>query len=183
MQMPAELETPRCLLRKPQPGDAHAAFAAYAGDPRVTRYLGWTPHESVSDTRRQISYDLFRWLKKSAWTWMVVLRESGQLAGLVELAPAIGQPHRARMGYLLGAAYWDRGLMSEAAGAVLREALSQPELFRVDAVCDVDNPASARVLEKIGMRFEGRLGRYILHPNLSPEPRDVLLFAATRGAR
>lgn len=180
MQMPDTLETARCLLRKPQPGDAPAAFAGYAADPRVTRYLGWRPHESLNDTRRQISYDLFRWLKNSAWTWMVLRRDGAQLAGLVELVPDLGQPHRARMGYLLGTAHWGCGLMSEAAGAVLRAALAQPGLYRVDAVCDVDNPASARVLEKIGMRFEGRLARYIVHPNVSAEPRDVLLFAAVR---
>ncbi|WP_119153822.1 GNAT family N-acetyltransferase [Caldimonas tepidiphila] len=180
MRMPDILETPRCLLRKPQPGDAVAAFAGYAGDPRVTRYLGWRPHASVADTRRQISYDLFRWLKGSGWTWMVLRRDTEELAGLVELVPLSGQPHRARMGYLLGAAHWGRGLMSEAAGAVLREAMAQPDVFRVDAVCDVDNGASARVLEKIGMQYEGVLRRYIVHPNVSDEPRDVRLYAAAR---
>ena len=70
--------------------------------------------------------------------------------------------------------------MSEAAGAVLREALAQPQVFRVDAVCDVANGASARVLEKIGMQYEGVLRRYIVHPNVSDEPRDVRMYAATR---
>lgn len=180
MQMPDTLETPRCLLRKPQPGDAPAAFSGYAGDPRVTRYLGWRPHENVAETRRQISYDLFRWLKGSAWTWMLLCRDSGELAGLVELVPVVSQPHRARMGYLLGARHWGQGLMSEAAGAVLRTALAQPGLFRVDAVCDVEHGASARVLEKIGMQYEGLLRRYIVHPNVSEEPRDVRLYAAIR---
>jgi ribosomal-protein-alanine N-acetyltransferase len=48
------------------------------------------------------------------------------------------------------------------------------------AVCDVENVASARVLEKAGLLWEGTLRRYILHPNVSPEPRDAHLYARTR---
>ena len=43
-----------------------------------------------------------------------------------------------------------------------------------------DNPASARVLEKIGMTLEGQLRRYIEHPALSDEPRDVLMYSMVR---
>ncbi len=62
--------------------------------------------------------------------------------------------------------------MTEAANAVVDWALSQPEVFRVWAVCDVENVASARFLEKIGMRREGTLSRWIIHPNISEQPRD-----------
>jgi RimJ/RimL family protein N-acetyltransferase len=48
------------------------------------------------------------------------------------------------------------------------------------AVTDVDNHASARVLEKIGMQREGLLRRWLVHPSLSPEPRDCWCFARVR---
>lgn len=44
----------------------------------------------------------------------------------------------------------------------------------------LDNPASARVMEKAGMKFEGLLRRYMVHPNINEEPRDCLMYAATR---
>ena len=59
-------------------------------------------------------------------------------------------------------------------------ALAQPTLFRMEATCDVDNLASARTLEKSGLVREGRLARYTVHPNLSPEPRDCWLYAKAR---
>jgi hypothetical protein len=53
-------------------------------------------------------------------------------------------------------------------------------IFRVWALCDVDNLASARVMEKVGMQREGILRRWILHPNLSDEPRDVYCYSVVK---
>ena len=43
----------------------------------------------------------------------------------------------------------------------------------IDAVCDVDNVSSARVLEKSSFTREGVLHRWLVHPNISDEPRDA----------
>jgi RimJ/RimL family protein N-acetyltransferase len=49
-------------------------------------------------------------------------------------------------------------------------------------VCDADNVASARLLESIGMQFEGRLRRWLMHPNVSAAPRDCLCYAIVKTA-
>lgn len=90
------------------------------------------------------------------------------------------QGHRAEIGYVLARSHWKRGYMTEAAHAVVEWALSQPEIFRVWAVCDVENVASAKMLEKIGMRREGILARWIVHPSVSKEPRDCYCYAVTK---
>ena len=51
---------------------------------------------------------------------------------------------------------------------------------RVSALCDCDNPASARVMEKAGMAREGVLRRLTLHPNVSPVPRDCFSYSIVR---
>ena len=53
-------------------------------------------------------------------------------------------------------------------------------IWRVQAHCYVDNPASVRVLEKCGMQKEGLVRRGFMFPNLSDEPGDVYLYAVTR---
>ena len=58
--------------------------------------------------------------------------------------------------------------------------LGHPTIYRMAATCDVENKASARALEKSGFSREGLLRRYIIHPNISPEPRDSLLYALTK---
>ncbi len=88
--------------------------------------------------------------------------------------------HRADFGYVLGRAHWGLGYMSEALGTLVAWALSLPEIRRAQAFCDIDNHASARVMEKAGMRFEGVLHRWSVHPNISPEPRDCRVYAKVR---
>jgi hypothetical protein len=63
---------------------------------------------------------------------------------------------------------------------VVNWALSQPPIFRIGAVCDVENIGSARVMEKAGLVREGLLRRWLMHPNISDEPRDCFIYARTR---
>jgi RimJ/RimL family protein N-acetyltransferase len=66
--------------------------------------------------------------------------------------------------------------MSEAVGLLLDKAARDPIAYRVTAHCHVDNTASARVLDRAGLTFEGRLARYAILPNISDEPQDCLMF-------
>ncbi len=76
--------------------------------------------------------------------------------------------------------FWGQGIMTEAARAVVQWAWSQSEIYRIWAVGDVENVASARVLEKVGMQHEGILRRFINHPNISDTPRDCHCYARVK---
>ena len=58
----------------------------------------------------------------------------------------------------------------------------RPDLWRIQAYCDTENNASARVLEKAGLKLEGTLRRYLVLPNLGTDPRDVFMYAKVREA-
>jgi len=87
---------------------------------------------------------------------------------------------KVEVGYGLARPYWGKGYMTEVLRTVIDWAFTQPDIFRVQAFCDVDNLGSARVMEKAGMVCEGTLRRYVLHPNISDEPRDVYLYAIVK---
>jgi len=59
-------------------------------------------------------------------------------------------------------------------------ALGQEEIHRVSALCDIENAASARVLERIGMQCEGILRKSIMHPNVSDTPRDCFCYSVVK---
>lgn len=63
--------------------------------------------------------------------------------------------HRAEMGYWIGVPYWNRGYASEAGRAVLRFGFETLDLRRIYAAHFARNPASGRVLQKLGMQREG----------------------------
>ncbi len=83
-------------------------------------------------------------------------------------------------GYVLSRSAWGKGLMTEALTEVTGWALLQLNIWRVGDVCDLDNRASGRVMEKAGLIFEGVRRRWVVHPNVSDEPRDCLSYAKVR---
>ena len=88
--------------------------------------------------------------------------------------------HRLDCGYVLARRWWPQGWMTEVLTEVTLWALRQPSVFRIGAVCDIENIGSARVLEKSGFVREGLLRRWLLHPNISDEPRDCYSYARVR---
>ena len=158
--------------------DAQAIFDSYAHDPEVTRYLIWRPHNSVADTEEFLRGHLVRrQTGAEEFSWVLTLKDDGRLVGMIALHPG---EYRVGLGYVLARAYWGRGLMPEAARALVELALAQADIFRVWAVCDCDNEASARLLERNGFRQEGILRKWSLHPNISDVPRDCYCYGRTR---
>jgi [ribosomal protein S5]-alanine N-acetyltransferase len=166
------LAGPRVLLRRPRLDDAAVLFDRITSDPQVTEYLSWTPHPDVDETRRVIR-ELFN--IGDDRTWVIAIRDTGAVIG--ELGFRRPQSHAVELGYCLAGRWWGQGLMSEAVGVVLDALAADPKLYRVWAACHVDNARSARLLERAGLSFEGRMARYHVFPNLGPEPQDCLLFA------
>src|SRR5919107_1846055 len=177
MRPPEIIYTERLTLRRPRPSDAPAIFSAYAADAEVARFVRWHPHTSVEETERYVAACVAAWDGESRFPWVMELGEGGGPLGMVELRV---DGFKADVGYVLARPFWGRGLATEALRPVVGWALSRPEIYRVWAVCDAENVASARVLEKVGMAREGVLRRYILHPNVSDEPRDSLCYAAVK---
>ena len=177
LTVPEEITTARLLLRKPRPEDAALIFAGYAQDPEVTRYLAFRPHRDVSDARDAVDRFLEGWRTGKTFCWLIFRREDNELVGAI----AARQDQGINLGYLIARPYWRRGFMSEAVGAIVKWAFAQPGIFRVWAVCDCDNEASARLLERNGFHEEGILRKWSLHPNISDVPRDCYCYAKTRG--
>ena len=91
----------------------------------------------------------------------IVWRESGALCGGVGLR--IEADHRrAELGYWIGVPYWGKGYATEASRALVDYGFGTLGLRRIFASHFANNPASARVLRKIGMRHEGSLRAHVL---------------------
>ena len=176
---PAEIETDRLLLRRPVLADAAAIFAGYAADADVTRYLTWRPHASVDDSRAYLRLCQEQWAAGDNRPYVIATRiEPGRAIGAIDWRR--DGAHAVTFGYVLAPAHWGRGYMTEALAALVDWSLAQPDCYRAWAFCDADNRASARVMEKAGMSFEGIARRYLPAINIGPEPRDCRIYARTR---
>lgn len=94
-------------------------------------------------------------------TFAIVSRADDSLLGAISLMN-IETDHQAELGYWLGEPYWNQGFCSEAGVAVLRFAFTRLALHRVHATHMTRNPASGRVMTKIGMRYEGTRRQHLL---------------------
>lgn len=171
-------ETRRLRFRPPRLEDAETIFVEYAQDPEVTRYLLWKPHRHIEETREFLRRCETVWADGAAFPWVILQKGDNRLIGTLEIEI---DGHRAQIGYVLSRSFWGRGYMTEAVTALVGWALAQEGIHRVWACCDIENRASARVLEKSGMRREGVLRRWNLHPNVSDTPRDVYCYAAVES--
>jgi ribosomal-protein-alanine N-acetyltransferase len=177
-RLPEEFQTPHYRLRRVTIEDAEAIFAAYAADPQVTRYLGWKTHRDLQQTRDFLGHAAALWDRGTDFPVVAYAHEAPQkLLGMFH-PRRVGQA--ISYGYVLRASAWGQGCASEILRALIEHALSHPGIYRTEAFCDVENRASARVMEKAGMRYEGRLLRYFIHPNIADAPRDCLIYSRTR---
>jgi RimJ/RimL family protein N-acetyltransferase len=173
--VPETFLTDRLILRPVAPPDAPGIFDSYAQDREVTRFLIWQPHKRITETEAYIAHCM---AATSSRTYVLVGRDDATIHGALDLRQP--EPHHLTFGYVLARAWWGRGLMTEALTEVVRWAMTQDPIWRIGAVCDVENRASARVMEKAGLLREGLLHRWLVHPNISDEPRDCYSFAKTR---
>ncbi len=139
--------------------------------------MSWKPHRSIDDTLAFLRRIIDDNAAGRTMGFLIFSRQSGELLGSV--GGSIDK-HRMQFGYCLARDSWDHGFATEAARAFVAAAWQIPTLWRIQALCDVENHASAHVLEKIGLEREGTLRRYLVLPNLGDAPRDVYCFAKVR---
>jgi RimJ/RimL family protein N-acetyltransferase len=167
----------RLHLRLPRKSDAGQIFARYGQDPDASRYMHWTPHGSVEDTLSFLDRIVADNDAGRTCGYLIFNRDRGGLLG--SIGGAIDE-YRVQFGYCLAKDAWGRGIAREAARAFIEEMFAQLPVLRIQAFCDVQNPASARVLEKAGLTLEGTLRSYLVMPSLAEVPRDILLYAKVR---
>jgi len=177
--VPETISTPRLLLRRPKAADAAAVFE-YGGDPEVARFMDWPLLSELQDASRATENAQPRWDSGDEYSWRVTIKPDDTPIGSVSCSI---DGHKAEFGFVLARRCWGQGFASEAGRAVLGWLTSLPHVDRVQATCDIENSASARVLEKVGMVRDGVLRRWTRRPNLPGEPiRDAILYAWVREA-
>jgi RimJ/RimL family protein N-acetyltransferase len=152
-----QINTSRLLLREYVQDDWRAVLE-YQRDPRYLTYYAWNDRtaEDVRDFVRQF-IDSQHERPRQKFSFAVTLKTTGQLIGNCNIRKRKAEDLVAEIGYEFAPAHWGKGYATEAARAVLALGFGELTLHRIAAWCIAENTASAHVLEKLGMRFEGRL--------------------------
>lgn len=151
------LETDRLILRRFTMEDTDAMYRNYASDPSVTTYLTWPRHKSPEVTQALLKQWTTQYVYRDFYQWAIELREIREVIGSISVVGWQKEVDAAELGWCIGSRWWGLSLVPEAAAAVVRYLFENVGVLRVAARCDVENPRSARVMEKIGMTCEGTL--------------------------
>lgn len=154
------LETERLILRKLRQEDAPDMFE-YASDPETVQYVTFEPNKTLEDTRALIERMAATRPGMERLIWAIEHKENSKMLGTVGLHLDSARHARAELAYIINKAYWGRGIVPEAAQRVIQYGFEALQLHRIQALCKPENMASARVMEKVGMSYEGIMREYI----------------------
>ena len=158
------LETERLILRPFGPDDA-SRVEELAGNRAVAEKTSNIPHPYPEGAAEEwIGRHREAYQKEQDLTLAVTRRKQPEVIGSVHLN--LNLPHlAAELGYWIGVPYWNRGYATEAAAELIRCGFEDLDLNRIQALHMHSNPASGRVLEKLGMQREGLLRQAVLRFN------------------
>jgi ribosomal-protein-alanine N-acetyltransferase len=170
------IRTPRLILRKLSLEDAADMFA-YARDPAMTRYTPWAAHQCIDDSRGFLTEVMNKYEHGQPADFGIVLQSTGRLIGTCGIVNFNDTHERGELGYAIGADHWGRGYMTEAAAAVVDAAFRALRMTRLQSCCNVENVGSYRVMEKLGMTFDGIFRRYF---KIAGQYHDVRFYSLLR---
>lgn len=152
---PDVIETERLILRPLNDADAQSIFD-YCSDPEVSKFTTWSPHEALEDSKALIAYAKKNYKRGLPEPFAVTLKSDPQkVVGTVGWFWA-SEPHKnIEIAYALAKHLWGQGLIVEAVRGIVNSALRKHDIHRISSRCLVGNVASARVMEKLGMTYEG----------------------------
>ena len=166
------LETPRLILREFCADDFEALYEIESR-PETARF---EPEKSADDVRQYLEQAALQApvQPRVHYRFAITVRPDDSVRGLVGMARNIEMTRDWEIGWMVHPDEWGKGYASEAARRVLDFAFNELDAHRVIAFCDVENRASERVMQKLGMRREAHMRQTHL---LRGEWRDELLYA------
>ena len=159
-----EFTTKRLIIRRLKVSDLEAVFA-HRSDPFTSRYIG--KPATLADAQARIAQAQLPWEGKEGERLILAIecKESAQLLGELMFKFVSVEHQCGEIGYRLASQHHGKGYAFEAASALIKEVFTQFEINKLNAICAVDNIASWKLMEKLGMKREGRLRSYMALPS------------------
>ncbi|KAK7253154.1 hypothetical protein RIF29_37632 [Crotalaria pallida] len=145
----------------------------WTSDEKVAKFCTWEPYNNKEEGINFIENIAAKFL----WCKAICLKD--QAIGCISLT-SYSEHDKSRdkcveLGYVLGSKYWGKGIVTEAVKQAVKAAFTEfPHLERVEALVDVENVGSQRVLEKAGFQREGVLRKYLF---IKGKNRDMVMFS------
>lgn len=169
------LESERLILRKIELSDYNDIFNCWTSDFNVSKYVTWNPHETPEETKKLTDYWVSDYANDYSYRWLVVLKDTNETIGMIDVIAKNLQYMTAEVGYCYGSKFWGNGYASEALKTVVNYLHSEgfPVVY---AQHFASNIASGKVMKNAGMEYEGLLRSRVF--NKDGEREDVHIYSS-----
>lgn len=144
------LETERLILRKFKLEDAEEIFKNWGSDDEVTRYVRWSTHKTIEDTKEYLESVMEKY-RNNEFEWALSLKDTGELIGA--MGAFISEDDRYEIGYNTARIHWRKGYTTEALRAVMNYLINEVGIKRFRCSHAKLNPASGAVMQKVGFKY------------------------------
>lgn len=151
-----KLESERLILRRLTLYDAEDIFE-YASDPQIDKYVPWEHNKSIDMTITFLKEEIAHYKEMNTFAFGLEHKENHKIIGIVNVGRWDKECDWIEIGYTISREYWNQGITTEASKTLIEFIFKEMEVNRIEAVCIVDNKASERVMQKLGMTYEGIL--------------------------
>ncbi|CCN49651.1 putative Acyl-CoA N-acyltransferase [Vibrio nigripulchritudo MADA3029] len=151
-----KIETERLILRALSENDAQDLYDIFS-DHQVMKYWNCAPWDGLDVATQFIKTSRESMNNNKELTLGIYLKDSGNLLGKIMLFNLEQESRRAEIGFGISRNFWGKGLVFEAASALIEYAFNSLELRRIEAEIDPLNVASGNALERLGFVKEGLL--------------------------
>lgn len=150
------IESQRLKLRPITLNDQQALFN-YAKNAKITKYVPWTVHKTITDSINFINSLLKEYQQRTALMWAVQLKadETNTIIGTCGFIRYFAHTKCLEVGYAFNPKLWGQGYAKEALLAVIKYGFENTDSIRIEGSCVTENIASAQTMLSVGMQLEG----------------------------
>lgn len=152
-----KIETERLILRALESEDAENMFQNWSNDPKVTKFLTWPANKEIKMAEDILNIWKSQYEKSDFYQWGIVPKKFGQVIGTISVVELDERLKKVQIGYCIGQKWWNQGYTSEAFAAIISFLFEEVGVNRIEAMYDLRNPGSGKVMEKCGLQYEGTL--------------------------
>lgn len=150
------LQTKRLILRRFSEYDIESIYKNYGKDPEVRKYIMWVPCDTLQKTEQFVKSHIEHYDRDpDFYGWGIEWQ--GEIVGSIGAFNVDEEIQSCELGYSLGSKFWGKGIVTESAEAVMNYLFHEVGINRIYASHHEKNIGSGKVLQKIGMRYEGTL--------------------------
>lgn len=170
------LETERLCLRKVQQIDAPFILDFFKDD-EATKYMLYHFYD-LDEVQVQMDYYKNQYENETGCYWLMQHKETGENIGVIGLHNILKEHQKGELGFWVLPKFNSRGYTTEAAKAVVACCFNNFNFNRVEATVETENPASVKVIEKLGFKHEGTFRQYEMN---NGKFIDLMMFAILKN--